>query len=39
MAIAKDTVYFYNEASGLNKIAVNPELNYNHINMVDFYKE
>ena len=33
-----DTVYFYNDNVGLRKIAVNSELNYNHKNIVDFFK-
>lgn len=39
LAVAGNTVYFYNEGVGLRKIAVNNELNYNHYNIVDFYKE
>lgn len=39
LAIAKDTVYFYNESTGLRTIAVDSELNYNHNNIVDFYEE
>ena len=38
MAVAGDTVYFYNDNVGLRKIAVNSELNYNHKNIVDFFK-
>ena len=38
MAVAGDTVYFYNDNVGLRKIAVNSELNYNHNNIVDFFK-
>jgi hypothetical protein len=39
LAVAKDTVYFFNEKNGLKKIAVNTELNYNHKNIVDFWKK
>lgn len=38
LAVAGNTVYFYTESVGLRKIAVNNELNYNHKNIVDFYK-
>lgn len=38
MVVAGDTVYFYNDNVGLRKIAVNSELNYNHKNIVDFFK-
>ena len=39
LAVAIDTVYFFNEKNGLKKIAVNTELNYNHKNIVDFWKK
>lgn len=39
LVVAKDTVYFFNEKKGLKKIAVNSELNYNHKNIVDFWKK
>ena len=37
--VAKDTIYFFNEKTGLKKIAENTELSYNHKNIVDFWKK
>ena len=39
MAVAGDTVYLYTDDEGLIPIAVNSELNYNHKNIVDFWKK
>ncbi len=39
MAVAGDTVYLYTDSEGLIPIAVNNELNYNHKNIVDFWKK
>lgn len=39
LAVAKDTIYFYNEKTGLKKVATNTELTYNHKNIVDFWKK
>mgnify|MGYP003304363302 CR=1 FL=1 len=39
LAVAGDSVYFYNVSVGLRKIATNNELKYNHKNIVDFWKE
>lgn len=39
LVIAKDTIYFFNERTGLKKIAENAELSYNHKNIVDFWKK
>lgn len=39
LVVAKDTIYFFNEKTGLKKIAENTELSYNHKNIVDFWKK
>ena len=39
LAVAGDSVYFYNVGVGLRKIATNNELKYNHKNIVDFWKD
>ena len=39
LAVAGDTMYFYNDVYGLLPIAVNSELKYNHYNICDFWKK